>query len=240
MNHNPELIQGLSEVRWPEIAGELMQSLQVINCRRTSLPELAELKAPLRELLEECLCSTRRTKRVEARRVIDNEWTDDRAAAWDAVRLRVGEAVPLNHQKPAFSVMMSTRIALASRTVPLPIVHIHGDENCWGDLLSRWVTCPGGSICVHASVMYAEVLFAGSHNFPTRRAGGCCGDGPALDTALGGGFAGFRKAVPNGVPRTPCDLGAGRGRVSEKATAGVCPPGGGRTPFGRRCNDGSA
>ena len=31
---------------------------------------------------------------------------DERAAAWDAVRLRVSEAVPLNHVKPGFSVMM--------------------------------------------------------------------------------------------------------------------------------------
>ena len=25
-----------------------------------------------------------------------------------------------------------------------PLVHIAGNENCWGDLLSRWVTLPGG------------------------------------------------------------------------------------------------
>ena len=68
---------------------------------RKSLPELAELEASLRGLLEECLCNTRRTKHVVARRVIDcSEWTDERVAAWDAVRLRVSEAVPLNHLKP--------------------------------------------------------------------------------------------------------------------------------------------
>ena len=48
------------------------------------------------------------------------------------------------------------------------IVHILGDDNCWGDLLSRWVPRPGGPVCVHASVKYKEVLLAGSDKFPTK------------------------------------------------------------------------
>ena len=51
---------------------------------------------------------------------------------------------------------------------PYTIVHTPGDENCWGNLLSRWVTRPGGPVCVRASVKYAEVLFAGSDKFPTK------------------------------------------------------------------------
>ena len=71
-----------------------------------------------------------------------------------------------------------------------PIVHIPGDENCWGDLLSRWVTRPGGPVCVHASVNYTEVLFAGSDKFPTKEVvrgvqATAAEDGPTLDTALG-------------------------------------------------------
>ena len=72
-----------------------------------------------------------------------------------------------------------------------------------------------------------------------RRVGGRCGDRAHPRYGAGGGFARLRRAVPGGVPRPPFDLGAGRGRVSENATAGVCPPRGGRTPRGR-CNDGSA
>ena len=49
-----------------------------------------------------------------------------------------------------------------------PIVHIAGDENCWADLLSRWVTRPEGPVCVHTSVKYTEVLFAWSDKFPTK------------------------------------------------------------------------
>ena len=42
MSHDPKRTHGLSEVRRPEITGELMQFLQDINWMRTSLPELAE------------------------------------------------------------------------------------------------------------------------------------------------------------------------------------------------------
>ena len=67
VSHDPERTYGLSKLRRPETAGELIQFLQAINRMRTSLPELAELEAPLRALLEECLCNIRRTKRLAAR-----------------------------------------------------------------------------------------------------------------------------------------------------------------------------
>ena len=74
-----------------------MLFLQAMNWMRTSLPELGELEAPLSGLLDGWVCNTRRTKGVATRRVIgSSELTDERAAAWDAVRLRVSAAVPLN------------------------------------------------------------------------------------------------------------------------------------------------
>ena len=107
MSHETERTQGLSGLCRPETAGELMQFPEAMNWMRTSLPELAELEAPLRALLGECLCNTRRTKRVAEHRAFgSNEWTDERVAACDAVRLRVSEAVVLNYVKPGFSVMM--------------------------------------------------------------------------------------------------------------------------------------
>ena len=51
---HPEGTQGLSELRRPETAGKIVQFLQAINWMPTSLPELAELEAPLRALLEDC------------------------------------------------------------------------------------------------------------------------------------------------------------------------------------------
>ena len=49
-----------------------------------------------------------------------------------------------------------------------PIVHILGDDNCLGDLLSRRVTRLGGAVCVHASFKCTKVLFVGSDKFPTK------------------------------------------------------------------------
>ena len=90
LSRDAEGNQGMSELRRLETAGKLMQFLKAIKWTRTSRPQLAELEAPLRRLLEECLCKTRRTKRVAARCVIGSgEWTDERAVALDDVRIRV-------------------------------------------------------------------------------------------------------------------------------------------------------
>ena len=73
---------------------------------------------------------------------------------------------------------------------PYTIVHIPGDENCWGALLSRWVTWPGSPVCVAPSVKYTEVLFAGSDKVPTKEVvrgvqAAAAEGGPTLDTGLG-------------------------------------------------------
>ena len=90
---------------------------------------------------------------------------------------------------------ITVRLQPRARVVPAkprasPIVHIPGDENCWRDLLPRWVTRPWAAVCVHASVKYTEVLFAGSDKFPTKEVVrgvqvAAAEDGPTLDTALG-------------------------------------------------------
>ena len=73
---------------------------------------------------------------------------------------------------------------------PYTIVHITGDENCWGDLLSRWVRRPRGPLCVQLSVKYTEVFFAGSDKFPTKKVvrgvqAAAAKGRPTLDPALG-------------------------------------------------------
>ena len=70
------------------------------------------------------------------------------------------------------------------------IVHIAGDENCWADLLSCWVTRPEGPGFVHASVKDTEVLFAGSDKFPSKEVvhsvqAAASEGGPTGDTAMG-------------------------------------------------------
>ena len=87
------------------------------------------------------------------------------------------------------------RLQLGARAVRAkprasPIVHIPGDVNCRGDLLSRWVTRPGGPVCMHASVKYTDVRFARSDKFPTKEVvrdvqAAAVDGGSTLDTALG-------------------------------------------------------
>ena len=106
--------------------------------------------------------------------------------------------------------------------------------------MSRWVTRPGDSVGVHASVKYTDVLFAGSFKFPTTKVArsvqaAAAGGGPTFDTALGVPSEG----LPGGARWPRRDLGDGRGRPCEEVTAGLCPPGGGRKSQGI-CDDGSA
>ena len=65
VSHDPVRLQGLSDMRRPETAAELMKFLQAMNWLRTSLPRMAKVVAPLRLFLEELMAgAARRTKRV--------------------------------------------------------------------------------------------------------------------------------------------------------------------------------
>ena len=90
---------------------------------------------------------------------------------------------------------MTVRFQLGARAVwakprDFPIIRIPGDEYCWGDLLSSSVMQPGRAVCVHESVTYAEVLYAGSDKFPTAEVvraiqAAAAEGGSTLDTSLG-------------------------------------------------------
>ena len=53
VSHDPARIQGLSDMRCPQTASELMQFLQAANWLRTSLPRMVEVVEPLRVFLEQ-------------------------------------------------------------------------------------------------------------------------------------------------------------------------------------------
>ena len=53
VSHDPARIQGLSDMRCPQTASELMQFLQAANWLRTSLPLMVEVVEPLRVFLEQ-------------------------------------------------------------------------------------------------------------------------------------------------------------------------------------------
>ena len=108
VSHDPTRLQGLSDMRRPETAAELMQFLQAMNWLRTSLPRMAEVVAPLRLFLEELMVgAARRTKRVAKNRAIPPAaWTECRVQAWTAATELVAHAVALFHPRPACQVLM--------------------------------------------------------------------------------------------------------------------------------------
>ena len=83
VSHDPERLQGLSDIRRPETAAELMQFLHAMNWLRTSLPRMAEIVDPLRSFLDELMAGApRRTKRVAKNRAIPPQsWTEGRFQA---------------------------------------------------------------------------------------------------------------------------------------------------------------
>ena len=156
--------------------------------------------------------------------------------------LWIGVAIHCDHGKLAYIVdgaPTSNAQRLQGWTVflgqfPYTVVHIPGDDNCWGDLQSRWVTRPGGPVCAHGSVQYTEMRSMRATSFRGRMLCAACRRplqrADPHSTRDWGGFAGFRRAVPGSAPWPPHDLGAGRGRLSEEATPGVYPRGEGRKP----------
>ena len=89
-----------------------------------------------------------------------------------------------------------------------------------------------------------EFLFAGSDKFPTKDVvrdvqAAAPEGGPTRDTAMGVAYRDSEGLYRGEHHDHRVIWGAGRGRLSEEATVGVCPPGGDRTPRGR-CDDWSA
>ena len=101
-------MQGLSDMRRPQTASELMQFVQAANWPRTSLPRMAEVVEPLRVFLQQLMArDSRRTKRVARNRVIQEDaWTAERVRAWRAAQDLVAQVVPLYHPRPGCVVLM--------------------------------------------------------------------------------------------------------------------------------------
>ena len=77
VSQDPVRIQGLSEMRRPETASEMMQFLQASNWLRTSLPRMAEVVEPLRVFLEQLMAGASR-KRSGWRAIVSSRRTRGR------------------------------------------------------------------------------------------------------------------------------------------------------------------
>ena len=107
IRHDPERVQGLTDMRRPETARELQQFLCAINWMRTSLPGLAQTEKPLQDLLQRCLRNTTKTRRAAAKRVItEMDWSTEIQLAWKSVKELVEHTVSLSHRQPGRAVLM--------------------------------------------------------------------------------------------------------------------------------------
>ena len=108
VSHDPARIQGLSDMRRPQTASELMRFLTAANWLRTSLPRMAEMVEPLRVFLEQLMAgASRRTKLVMRNRVIQEDaWMAERVRAWRTAQNLVPQAVPVYHPRPGCVVLM--------------------------------------------------------------------------------------------------------------------------------------
>ena len=90
VSHDPVRLQGLSYMRRPETAAELMKF------------RMAEVVTPLRLFLEERMAGVaRRTKRVDKNRAIPPAaWMEGRLKAWADAQDLVAHAVTLYHPRP--------------------------------------------------------------------------------------------------------------------------------------------
>ena len=89
------------EMRRPETVGELTKFLQATNRMRSSLPQVAEIVAPLRAFMEHRLKGASRKKSVASRRALSyGDWTPERVEAWDDSREMLMNAAELSFRRP--------------------------------------------------------------------------------------------------------------------------------------------
>lgn len=107
--HDPERVEALLRVRRSTTAVELWHFLQAINGMPTALPGLARLERPLRDVLQDMIKGRKRHKRsVDRRVIVEEEWTTERFGAWESVRRRIAEEVPLCYPGDDWQVMLVT------------------------------------------------------------------------------------------------------------------------------------
>ena len=95
------------------------------------------------------------------------ESQDRVGALTTAIDDAVGHGLPPESAKILRDIGFSAHLDVVRRAL-LGDPHAR-DQTCRGGLLSRSVTRPGDPVCVHVSVKYAQVLFAGSEFFRERR-----------------------------------------------------------------------
>lgn len=103
---DPERIEGLTQLRRPETAADLMKFLFAANWIRTSLPEYAKVVAPLQDKLDQVLKGTKRTKIVARGKKLNWTYADDKA--FEHAKSLIAQAVETSHPDPDAELVLMT------------------------------------------------------------------------------------------------------------------------------------
>lgn len=95
VRHDPERIEAISSIPYPKTAGQLQQYLCATNWLRESIVEYAQSVGMLQKRLDSAMQNKGRKKRVADK--IDIVLTVDEKAEWDALRVKIKNAMELAH-----------------------------------------------------------------------------------------------------------------------------------------------
>jgi hypothetical protein len=101
ISHCPKRIEGLTQLQPPKTAAELQQFLCAMNWMRSSIPEYNHLVAPLTQLLEQCMKTTKTRKKSQLARVqlADHGWDQDHEGQLVKCKEALVAMVPLAHPR---------------------------------------------------------------------------------------------------------------------------------------------
>jgi hypothetical protein len=105
VRHCPKRIEGLTSLRPPTNAGELMQFLCATNWLHAHIPNLVHLAVPLQALLQSKLGSTpatRTSKYASRSPITSSDWTDACSTAYDIVKEGIRHSITLTHPIPDY------------------------------------------------------------------------------------------------------------------------------------------
>ncbi|GMF66728.1 unnamed protein product [Phytophthora fragariaefolia] len=157
VTHSPERVQGLVEMSSPSTAANLQQFVCAVNWMRASIPEFAQVAAPLYNILEKAMqASGHRTKRqlskVQLSRV---GWGAQEEESLAQVKARLLAMVPLAHPKAEYDLALVADASL----------------DHWGSVLTQMpAEDPGKPLAEqrHEPLAFLSGHFRGaSHRWPT-------------------------------------------------------------------------
>lgn len=113
ISHCPERIAGLVAMLPPRTGGDIQQLVCATNWMRASIPQYAQLVAPVMELLETAAKrAVSRKKRTLNRVPLEDLWEERHAVAFDGLKTALSKITPLAHPQADATVCVFTDASL--------------------------------------------------------------------------------------------------------------------------------